>query len=421
MTSLRFKDAFWGEDLTNHSGYEVLIHRLYDGRQMCKDVEELLKMRALAEEKYGKDLVTIARKAGGHLEISTLRASFDQLKSQIENIGNLHIQLSLQLREEVKKMEVFKERQKEQRKKFEGIMEKVQKMKVSFYKKTMESKRTYELKCREADDSKQVVERTSTKDATNKQPGKYILTFQRESSVPAPFSFILIHCVSLPLLAVFQVQHKAKQCRKAAKEAEKLYLSSIRELERVRQDWEETHKSTCEVFQQHEVDRITMLRCVLWDHCNHFSMQCVNDDKLYEEVRTVLEKCDMTVDNNRFIEMKATGLKPPGTFILKTFTKEIIPAEGVCASVLDYGPHLASGGTTPTDKYKYTVQYDYLAQDPDELSVTMGDVVVVVEQGDDGWWTVERNGLTGLVPGTYLARDLPEIDSEIHNDLLNSH
>lgn len=34
-----------GADLTDHAGYEVLIKKLRDGKQMCKDVEEILKMR----------------------------------------------------------------------------------------------------------------------------------------------------------------------------------------------------------------------------------------------------------------------------------------------------------------------------------------------------------------------------------------
>uniref|UniRef100_A0AAQ5Z5J1 Proline-serine-threonine phosphatase interacting protein 1b n=1 Tax=Amphiprion ocellaris TaxID=80972 RepID=A0AAQ5Z5J1_AMPOC len=357
MTPLMFKDAFWGSDFTCHAGYDAVIQRLRDGRQMCKDVEELLKMRlALAEEKYGKELVTIARKAGGHVEISTLKASFEQLKTQIENVGNFHIQLSDTLKEEVKKIETFRERQKEQRKKFESIMEKVQKKKVSLFKKTMEVRKQY----------------------YRYHPKKPLTSFIFSSVT----DFHSLH--------------------------EKLYLNNTVQLEAVRQDWEETHRSTCEVFQQMEGDRISMLRCALWDHCNHFSMQCVKDDELYEEVRKLLEQCDITTDNNCFIGMKNTGLRPPGELSLWanqpfTITGRIETSDDGYAPL----PGLQQEApllTLPTNDNCYIVVYDYTAQEEDELTVSRGDVVQMLEQGEDGWWTVNRGGMTGLVPGNYLGK-----------------
>ncbi|XP_029904018.1 proline-serine-threonine phosphatase-interacting protein 1-like [Myripristis murdjan] len=427
MTALLFKDAFWGTDFTCHAGYDAVVQRLRDGRRMCKDVEELLKMRALAEEKYGKELVTIARKAGGHTEIGTLRSSFDQLKAQIENIGNFHIQLSGVLKEEVKKLEAFRERQREHRKKFEGIMEKVQKSKLSSFKKTVESKKAYEQRCRESDEAEELAEKTTTTSATAKNSEK--------------------------------VQHRAKQCRQAANEAEKLYLANIDQLDEVRQDWEDTHRSTCEVFQHMEADRISILRCVLWDHCNNFSMQCVRDDELYEEVRKVLEKCDITTDNNSFIEMKTTSTRPPEPIEFKSFyqtepstnrngcahlaggrgimtrfssllpgsssssridvndspphSRSAVPssgqslaenADGVSASVPDVHRAASVTSISDDDQGRYMVLYDFFAQQPDDLTVPRGAVVQVLEQRPDGWWTVERNGQTGLVPGNYLAR-----------------
>ncbi|CAJ1048999.1 proline-serine-threonine phosphatase-interacting protein 1-like [Xyrichtys novacula] len=420
MAPLMFKDAFWGSDFTCHAGYEALIQRLQDGRHMCKDVEELLKMRAQAEEKYGKELVTIARKAGGHTEISTLRASFEQLKMQIENIGNFHIHLSDILKEEVKKIETFRERQKEQRKKFQSIMEKVQRKKVSMYKKTVESKKNYELRCKEADEAKQGAEKTA---ATSKNQDK--------------------------------VRQRAKQHRQTANEAEKLYLNNIVQLESIRQDWEETHRSTCEVFQQLEGDRINMLRCSLWDHCNHFSLQCVKNDELYEEVRKVLEQCDIMMDNNCFIGMKSTGTRPPEPMVFESYYQRdssrdsngqthfagggeddmmLRSSQGLLASSVNvsvdslrssrsavtssgememsddgYAPlpgfqRAATPPTVPADGNCYIALYEYSAREHDELSVSRGDMVQVLDQGEDGWWTVEKDGQTGLVPGNYLGK-----------------
>ncbi|XP_077569464.1 proline-serine-threonine phosphatase-interacting protein 1-like [Stigmatopora nigra] len=403
MTHLMFRDAFWGSNFTCHAGYEALVQRLRDGRQMCKDVEDLIRMRASAEEKYGRELVTIARKAGGHVEISTLKDSFDQLKTQMENIGNFHIQLSEAMKEEVRKVEAFKERQKEQRKKFESIMEKVQKKKLSLFRKTMESKKNYEVRCKEADEVEQSSEK-STAAAKN----------------------------------VEKVRYRTKQCRQAACDSEKIYLTNIDELESVRQDWEETHRSTCEVFQQMESDRINVLRCTLWDHCNHVSMQCVKDDEFFEEVRKHLEHCDIIKDNNCFIEMKRTGWHPPDPIVFESYyQKESTSWDGndlggqedhkrrssntLLGASLEINVDSESSKLPPSnedgsyaallglqrpevDEDTYIALYNYTAQVEDELTVKTGDVVQVLECGEDGWWTVVGNGREGIVPGNYFSK-----------------
>uniref|UniRef100_A0A663MFY3 Proline-serine-threonine phosphatase-interacting protein 1 n=1 Tax=Athene cunicularia TaxID=194338 RepID=A0A663MFY3_ATHCN len=378
------------KEFTFHTGYEVLIQRLLDGRKMCKDVEDLLKQRAQAEERYGKELIQIARKAGGQTEINTLKAAFERLKQQIESVGNSHIQLAVMLKDELKGIEEFRERQKEQRKKYESAMERIQKRKLSHYKKTVESKKTYEQKCKEADEAEQSFERTS---ASGNQK-------QTEKS-----------------------QNKAKQCRDAANEAENVYKQNIEQLDKVRTEWEQEHIKTCEVFQLQECDRITILRNSLWVHSNQLSMQCVKDDELYEEVRVSLENCIVESDIDYFIKTKMTGTQPPDAIgyesyysrepnrsnssptqscgMMKRYSCVYEPqrkADGVYASIF---VNEQAGITSSQD---YRVLYDYTAQNMDELDISEGDIVVVIEENEDGWWTAERNGQRGFVPGSYLEK-----------------
>ncbi|NWQ92405.1 PPIP1 protein, partial [Burhinus bistriatus] len=407
------------KEFTFHTGYEVLIQRLLDGRKMCKDVEDLLKQRAQAEERYGKELIQIARKAGGQTEINTLKAAFERLKQQIESVGNSHIQLAVMLKDELKGIEEFRERQKEQRKKYESAMERMQKSKLSHYKKTMESKKTYEQKCKEADEAEQSFERTS---ASGNQK-------QTEKS-----------------------QNKAKQCRDAANEAENVYKQNIEQLDKVRTEWEQEHIKICEVFQLQECDRITILRNSLWVHCNQLSMQCVKDDELYEEVRVSLENCIVESDIDYFIKTKMTGTQPPDAIgyenyysreanrsnssptqscgMMKRFSgllhgssknnmESVTPSApplgmplqeitlpDVFAEETDgvYAPIFVNEQAGITSSQDYRVLYDYTAQNMDELDISEGDIVVVTEENEDGWWTAERNGQRGFVPGSYLEK-----------------
>ncbi|MED6250554.1 hypothetical protein ATANTOWER_030439 [Ataeniobius toweri] len=196
------------------------------------------------------------------------------------------------------------------------------------------------------------------------------------------------------------------------------------------------------MFQQQEEDRISVTRNALWVHCNQLSMQCVKDDECCENVRKSLENCDINTDNNNFVEMKKCNPTPPAPIeyqnyyannasvqrngsagfvegVKKRFSN-LLPgsytfgsklninegvseqpagtSDGVYASIPGFQPYQLSSK-------EYRAQYDYVAQGEDELSISVGDVVVVIDEGDDGWWRVQRNGLSGLVPGSYLAKE----------------
>ncbi|KAG8576437.1 hypothetical protein GDO81_009863, partial [Engystomops pustulosus] len=331
---------------------------------------------AIAEEKYGKELIQIARKASGLTEINKLRESFEILKQQIESIGNSHIQLAATLREEVHSLEDFRQRQKELRKKYENAMERFQKNKVTMYKKTVD------------------------------------------------------------------IQNKVKHCKEAAQDADRSYLQNITLLEKARLEWETEHVNTCEAFEQQEKDRITILRNSLWVHSNQFSMQCVKDDEMLEVVRQSLEQCDVEAELNLFIQAKTTGRIPPGPVLYESYNTDFPSGNGNgitpfansnkmlkrisnlihgcggstkdLSEVNDTPPagdsEYASVPIVPREEpseldtgfQDYTVMYDYIAQSTDELDIIAGDVVRVIEEGEDGWWTVEKDGETGLVPGSYL-------------------
>ncbi|XP_070631432.1 proline-serine-threonine phosphatase-interacting protein 1 isoform X3 [Bos indicus] len=348
------------------------------------------------------------------MPFGSLRASFDSLKQQMENVGSSHIQLALALREELRSLEEFRERQKEQRKKYEAVMDRVQKSKLSLHKKAMESKKTYEQKCRDADDAEQAFERIST-NGQQKQ--------------------------------VEKSQNKAKQCKDSAMEAERTYRQNIEQLERVRSEWEQEHRATCEAFQLQEFDRLTILRNSLWVHCNQLSMQCVKDDELYEEVRVTLEGCSVDADIDGFIQAKSTGTEPPAPVPYQNYyDREVAPlssSPGVqpsCGMIKRFSGLLhgspkttlsaASAASTETltptpDRNEgvyaaiavqeapgpptmpgqdYRALYDYTAQNSDELNISAGDILEVILEGEDGWWTVQRNGQRGFVPGSYLEK-----------------
>ncbi|KPP67509.1 hypothetical protein Z043_113891, partial [Scleropages formosus] len=183
----------------------------------------------------------------------------------IENISLSHLQLAQTIREEAKKLEDFREKQKEMRKK---------------------SKKTYEHKCREKEEAEQTMNRSVNTSNTKQQEKLYA---------------------------------KAQLAKQTAEEADRMYSNNVSIFSKSREDWLKEHIKACEVFEQQEVERINTLRNVVWTHLNQLSQQCVTSDELYEEVRRSLECCDIKEDIEHFVNLRRTGNKPPAPVPYENF------------------------------------------------------------------------------------------------------
>ncbi|KAE8636791.1 hypothetical protein XENTR_v10003136 [Xenopus tropicalis] len=279
MKGIYFKENFWTADITSTAGYECLIQHMNEGRKNCKEYEDFLKERASIEEKYGKELVNLTKKKPcGQTEINTLKRSLDVFKQQIDNIGQCHIQLAQTLRDEARKMEEFRERQKQERKKIEAVMDAFHKQKLNQYKKTMESKRNYEQRCREKDEAEQAVSRC-----------KNMVNAKQQEKVFA----------------------KLAHSKVTAEAADKSYQQNINLLDKIREDWQKEHVSSCEFFENQGWERVNFFRNAVWTHVNQLSQQCVTIDVMCEEVRKAFEGCNIEKDIEYFAESHKTGNVPP--------------------------------------------------------------------------------------------------------------
>jgi hypothetical protein len=48
------------------------------------------------------------------------------------------------------------------------------------------------------------------------------------------------------------------------------------------------------------------------------------------------------------------------------------------------------------------MMYDFVGQDSDELTVSAGTPLEILDQSDPGWWQVRANGQEGVVPASYV-------------------
>jgi hypothetical protein len=66
----------------------------------------------------------------------------------------------------------------------------------------------------------------------------------------------------------------------------------------------------------------------------------------------------------------------------------------------------ASQQSDKPEPIPYRALYNYKPQNEDEVELSEGDIVYVMEKCDDGWFvgTSQRNGIFGTFPGNYVTK-----------------
>lgn len=60
-------------------------------------------------------------------------------------------------------------------------------------------------------------------------------------------------------------------------------------------------------------------------------------------------------------------------------------------------------GGAPSSEPQCRVLFDYEAQRDDELTLRVGDIVVILRE-DEGWWEGDLNGQVGVFPSNFVEK-----------------
>lgn len=60
------------------------------------------------------------------------------------------------------------------------------------------------------------------------------------------------------------------------------------------------------------------------------------------------------------------------------------------------------------------VKYNYQAQQPDELALTKGTRILILEKSNDGWWRGQSGNSVGWFPSNYTTEECDNNDEQVH-------
>lgn len=276
----KFDNNFWNEDIGNFQGWEVVIRRLKEGRQILKDYTDFVRQRASIEEQFGKALVKLAKTFVIKEDSKPMNEFWDGVKAQTEASGMAHLTASDRMFSELQKIldlaETFREKR---RMKEEAVRVQQHSLKVQ-WKRTQDAKRIYDIRCKEEVVCNQAYHQEIARSGKSSKEAEKALT----------------------------KYEKSKQCLDSS---EIHYRSAASATEECRRLWESETENSLAAFEALEEERLGVTRNSIWRLANVTSAASVADDEAAESVRQTLETNNLADVFKEFVDNEGTGNKRP--------------------------------------------------------------------------------------------------------------
>jgi hypothetical protein len=274
-----YVNNFWS-DKGDQTGFDVLVHKHRQGKEVCKEVAHFMQERARIEEQYAKSLLHLAKSGLGEQESGTARTAWNQLKFDAESQARNRLQFAEKLVSEVQApLMKFKDDQKKTRKNYETTISIDRKLLGSKYADAIKLHKIYIQRCRDAEAIEAVAGRGQLDHMTKKD--------------------------------YMKIEEQARKERKKASMAGMEYKVAVEEYERVRRQWEEDMHNACVDFQTAEEERIDYIKEVLQAYLrvqkdvNHHCKEST------EMVGSSIEAVSKEIDIEMFVKSHHTGSQKP--------------------------------------------------------------------------------------------------------------
>ncbi|XP_066997346.1 F-BAR domain only protein 2 isoform X5 [Anabrus simplex] len=268
-----FSDYFWGE---KNNGFDVLYHNMKYGLVASKELADFLRERSNIEEYNSKLLTKLAKQAGANCVQGTFAPVWQVLRSSLEKLSNLHLQMMQKVLELVKEVTKYADelhkRHKQVKEEEMGTLEVVQAIQST----------TLTLQ--------------KAKDIYNQKSLEYD-KLRKENATP-------------------------KELEKAEvklKKAQEDYRALVEKYSAIKIDFEKKMSSACKHFQDVEESHLKQMK----EFLNNYAEVIQNNHELIGQVLIEFKRqcLEMTVDKllEQFVLNKYTGLEKPGSIEFEEF------------------------------------------------------------------------------------------------------